>query len=82
MNTLLAFIAAATLSGPPLYPELGPEYDLRLPPECAYYPNSTCIVPVQPREESPVESEQRKYQERQERLRCADHPKAEGCSHG
>lgn len=63
----------------PMYPDKGPVYNFDLPLECSYYPNSPCVVPAQPREESPVEREQRLYQDRQLQLKCANHPDDKEC---
>ena len=51
----IALVLADSRS-PPLYPELGQQYDLKLPLVCSYTP---CLAPMQPREESPVEKERR-----------------------
>lgn len=50
-----------------------------LPPECQLYPASPCLVPLQPGKETHVEQERRRYQQRQLRIKCIDHPETEGC---
>jgi hypothetical protein len=72
MIKIILIAATLSQSGPPIYPEYGPDYDLRLPLECSYYPNAPCII-VAPRED-PVEKAQREYRERQDRFQCAQHP--------
>jgi hypothetical protein len=62
----LLLVATAWLATP-MYPDQSNVYDFDQPLECSYQ-SAPCIVPV-PRAESPVERENRRYEQRQRELK-------------
>jgi hypothetical protein len=68
---MLVVFAAVGISRPPMYTEFNNAHDLHQLQICAVRPNEPCVLA---QTESAVERERREYRERQDRLRCANHP--------